>query len=248
MGRLSQRKILVTGAASGIGAATARLFVDEGAQVLLSDWNGEALTRIAQELSMPFRPTNVSDAAAVASCVAEAAANLNGLDGLVNAAGITNQARAEDTDLSLWHSILEVNLTGSFLMCREAIPHLRASGVGTIVNIASASGILPSFGGTAYGVAKAGQAMLSKYLAKELAPVVRVNSVCPGAVRTPMTASLGLDTETSGDAAALVKSTYALQRMAAPEEIAYAVLHLTSSESSFTTGINLVVDGGRTFH
>jgi NAD(P)-dependent dehydrogenase (short-subunit alcohol dehydrogenase family) len=246
MGRLNGRKALITGAGSGIGAATARLFAAEGAKVALLDRDAAALRGIATQCNAFSATVDVSDEAAVNKAVDGAVAALGGLDALVNAAGIASMKTAEETSLELWRSILDINLTGVFLVCRAAMGHLRTGSDATIVNIASASALLPSIAGAAYGVSKAGVDMLSKYLARELAPSIRVNSVCPGMVDTPMmSAMLPADTAT---VEANLKATYALQRVAKPQEIADAILFLTSRESAYITGISMAVDGGRTFH
>lgn len=246
VGRLDGRRVLITGAASGIGAATARLFAAEGAKLALLDRDANAVREMAQEINAFAVDVDVADEAAVQRAVDQAVAWLGGLDAVVNGAGIASMKRAEETPLDLWRSMLDVNLTGTFLVCRAAIPHLRACEGATIVNIASASGLLPSAAGAAYGVSKAGVDMLTKYLARELAPSIRVNSVCPGMVDTPMMAAMAPKGDPAVEAA--IKATYALQRAAQPHEIAGAILFLTSRESTYITGVSLAVDGGRTFH
>jgi NAD(P)-dependent dehydrogenase (short-subunit alcohol dehydrogenase family) len=188
---------------------------------------------------------DVRDETAVTAAVSGAHAALGGLDGLVNCAGVATVNRLEDTTLEEWRRLIDTNMTGVFLFCRAATPLLRASGDGSIVNLASASGLTPSFAGAAYGATKAGVVMLSKSLARELAPSIRVNVVCPGIVDTPM-----FEAMTGADAAAIsaIKAGYALQRLARPEEIAEAVAFLSGPRSAFITGVALAVDGGRSFH
>jgi NAD(P)-dependent dehydrogenase (short-subunit alcohol dehydrogenase family) len=240
MTRLAGRKILITGGASGIGRATAALFRSEGARVAVLDRPGGTADDI-------FVAVDVADAASVQRAVREAEAALGGLDGVVNAAGIFSAAGLADTTADLFSRTLAVNLTGTFLVVQAAAPILLASGGGTVVNIGSGVGITPTGpGSTAYVASKGGVIAMTKALAIELAPTVRVNVVCPGVVETPMTA--GFLRNAAGEVEPALAARYALRRPASPEEIAAAILFLTSAESSFVTGVTLPVDGGRTFH
>jgi NAD(P)-dependent dehydrogenase (short-subunit alcohol dehydrogenase family) len=172
---------------------------------------------------------------------------MGGLDGVVNAAGIFSAAGLPDTSPALFARTLAVNLTGTFLVIQAAAPLLLAAGQGTIVNIGSGVGLLPTGpGSTAYVASKGGVIAMTKALAQELAPTVRVNVVCPGAVETAMTASFIRNA--AGEVDPAIVRRYALRRPGEPEELAAAILFLTSYESSFVTGIALPVDGGRTFH
>ncbi len=245
--RLAGRKVLVTGGASGIGRATAALFRAEGASVAILDRSADAARSVAREVQGVAVAVDLADAAAVAPGVDEAARGLGGLDGVVNAAGIYLTAGLEDTTAEAFARTLAVNLTGTFLVAQAAAPLLRRSGRGTIVNIGSGVGLTPTGpGSTAYVASKGGVIALTKVLALELAPTVRVNVVCPGAVDTPMTA--GFLRTAAGEMDPGIAGRYALKRAAAPEEIAQAILFLTAHESSFVTGVALAVDGGRTFH
>lgn len=245
-GRLAGRRILVTGAASGIGWATAALFAAEGARLALLDRDpaGLAALRDASPGSVEA-VADVTDPAGVRAAVDGAAERLGGLDGLVNAAGIASVAGFRDTGPDLWRRIMAVNLDGPYLVCRACLPHLERGPAASIVNVASASGLLPSGANAAYAASKGGLITLTKALAAELGPRVRVNAVCPGTVDTPMVAGLG-----PRDAAfeARIRATYALGRMAEPAEIAAAILFLTAGDSSFVTGAALAVDGGRSYH
>jgi NAD(P)-dependent dehydrogenase (short-subunit alcohol dehydrogenase family) len=258
---LDGRKILITGGASGIGRATAALFRREGAHVAVLDRaaadiavtdrtvDGIAvLDRAGEDSDCIFVPVDVADPASVQQAVRAAAAALGGLDGVVNAAGIFSAAGLADTSAELFSRIVTVNLMGTFLVVQAAAPILLASGKpATIVNIGSGVGIMPTGpGSTAYVASKGGVIAMTKALAMELAPTVRVNVVCPGAVETPMTQ--GFLRDASGAVDPALASRYALRRPAIPEELAAAILFLTSDESSFVTGIALPVDGGRTFH
>ncbi len=241
MARLAGRKILITGGASGIGKATAALFRQEGAAVAVLDRAGSA-----QDGKM-FVPVDVADAASVQQAVRAAEAALGGLDGVVNAAGIFSAAGLTDTTADLFSQTLAVNLLGTFLVVQAAAPILLAGGAGTIVNIGSGVGITPTGpGSTAYVASKGGVIAMTKALAMELAPTVRVNVVCPGAVETPMTQ--GFLRNAAGEVDPALAARYALRRPATADELAAAILFLTSAESSFVTGVTLPVDGGRTFH
>jgi NAD(P)-dependent dehydrogenase (short-subunit alcohol dehydrogenase family) len=242
MSRLDGRKIIVTGGASGIGRATAVLFAQEGAAVAVLD-------RSAGPDGSTFVPVDVADAASVRQAVDAAAEAMGGLDGVVNAAGIFSAAGLADTTPALFSETLAVNLTGTFLVIQATAPRLLAAAAGraTIVNIGSGVGITPTGpGSTAYVASKGGVIAMTKALAMELAPAVRVNVVCPGSVDTPMTQ--GLLRNAAGEVNPAVAARYALHRPALPEEIAAAILFLTSVEASFVTGIVMAVDGGRTFH
>ena len=247
MGRLTGRKIIVTGGASGIGRATARLFRQEGASVAVLDRSDNAAKAVADEIGAVAVTCDVADPASVSAAVAKAAEAMGGLDGLVNAAGILSSAGLADTSAEVFARTLAVNLTGTFLVIQAAAPFIQAAGKGTIVNIASGVGLMPTGPGSiAYVASKGGVIAMTKSAAMELAPAIRVNSVCPGAVETAMTAG-HIRTE-AGDPNPAIVARYALGRHAQPEELAAAILFLTSDESSFTTGIALPVDGGRTFH
>lgn len=247
MARLSRRRILITGGASGIGRATAEVFSREGATVAVLDRSADGAAAVARAIGGHGIAVDVADPASVESAVAQAASALGGLDGVVNAAGILSAGGLADTTPAEFTQTLAVNLTGVFLIVRAALPHLRAAAGATVVNIASGVGLMPTGPGTiAYVASKGGVIAMSKSMAAELAPGIRVNVVCPGLVETAMTAPFLRDA--SGAVQADLAARYALKRPAAPEEIAAAILFLTGAESSFVTGIAMPVDGGRTFH
>lgn len=247
MARLQGRRIVITGGASGIGKATAELFVREGAAVAVLDQGAEAMAAAAKAIGCSGIAVDVADAASVASSIAQAEAAMGGIDGVVNAAGIFSSAGLRDTTPEQFARILAVNVMGTFLVIQAAAPHLRRAGRGTIVNIGSGVGLVPTGpDSTAYVASKGGVIAMTKAVAMELAPAIRVNVVCPGAVETPMTAAFIRDA--SGAPNPAIARRYALGRPAAADELAAAILFLTSDESSFVTGVTLPVDGGRTFH
>lgn len=244
MGRLAGRRVLVTGGASGIGLATAELCVEEGATVAVLDRDRAGLEHAARWLGVHPCEVDLLDEDRTAAAVHGAVSALGGLDGVVNVAGVDGGGqRLEDVDLATWQTVLGVNLTAPALVSREALPHLRRNDSATIVNVASGQGLVPSAPGmAAYCASKGGLVMLGRTLALELAPVVRVNTVCPGIVDTPL---LPDSFRTAG---AGPGSPYALERIAAAGEVAAAIVFLTSHESSFVTGTAMAVDGGRTYH
>lgn len=246
-GALAGRRILITGAAKGIGLATAERFLKEGASVAALDRDRHALQTLDGRLSI--FGADVTDPASLTVAIAGAAAALGGLDGVVNAAGIDLIADIENMELADWNRIIAVNLTGPMLVAQAVYPHLKAAGGGTIVNVSSGAGLSPLKHRTAYCASKAGLQMAAKALAMEAAEFgIRVNTVCPGAVETELFRS-SIDTQPDPVAAyETVRARYALQRIASPEEIAAAILWLTSAESSYVTGTAIAVDGGRTFH
>src|SRR3984893_18281293 len=237
-GRLAQRRVLITGAASGIGRRSALLFAAEGAALTLLDRSVKGLAEIARETGGLAVEADVTDEGSVAHAVEQGAAAMGGIDGVVNAAGIVIRGPVLEVGVADWRRVIDVNLAGIYIVGRSCLPWLAKATGATIVNIASGQGLLPNTPEmTAYAASKGGVVNLTRALAAELAPSIRVNSVCPGMVHTPMTADGPRDV-----------TPYALKRIADPLEIAHAILFLTGSESSFVTGAALAIDGGRTFH
>lgn len=243
MKRFVGRRIAISGAASGIGAAVAALFAEEGARLALLD-KSVISRELAASPSVGYTSeVDVTNADAVHRFMAEAAEAMGGIDGLVNAAGILQSGPLAQISFDDWKKTIDVNLTGTWLVCRAALDYLNAAENSTIVNISSGLGIRPVPNYAAYSASKAAVIALTKVLAMELAPKIRANTVCPGAVDTPMTAGLYADDVVRQASF----SNYALKRFGTALEIAQAVRYLTSNESGFVTGISLPVDGGRTF-
>ncbi|HDS0927416.1 TPA: SDR family oxidoreductase [Pseudomonas putida] len=236
--RLEGRRIVITGAASGIGRATAERFLAEGAKVSLLDRNHDALHALYSHTNAHCFAVDITDEAAVAHVTEQAAQNMGGIDGVVNAAGIMAKGSILDVPAEEWRKQIEVNLVGTYIVSRNCLRWMNDDAPATIVNIASAAGLLPNAPGlTAYAASKGGVINLTRCMAAELAPRIRVNSVCPGMVDTPM-----------ADGYRANVGNYALKRLADPAEICAAILFLTSNESSYVTGAALAVDGGRSFH
>lgn len=253
--RLEGRVAFVTGAAGGIGAATAVAMAAEGARVVVADVQDGSATvdRIAAAGGAALAVLcDVSDPAQVEAAVGAAVERFGSLDTLVNDAGISGgSSLLHETDVETWLQVLAVNLTGPFLCTRAAMPHLLASGRGRIVNVASTYGLVGAPMAPAYCASKGGVVNLTRQLAVDYSPQgVRVNAICPGYVDTDMggyRASLG--PEGSGEADARREAAAAQQpigRQAEADEVARVAVFLVSDESSFMTGAIVPVDGGCT--
>ncbi len=241
----SETKVaLVTGAARGIGLATARRFLAEGWRVALLDIEGQLLQGAAASLANPAATLalhcDVSDAAQVTAAMAEVEQTFGRLDALVNNAGIAVFAPLLETSDEDWNRILAVNLTGPFLCAKAAVPLMRAHGAGAIVNITSISAVRASTLRSAYGTSKAGLAHLTKQLAVELASFnIRVNGVAPGPVDTAMAKAVHTPEIRADYHDAIPLNRYGLE-----EELAEAIFFLSCERSSYITGQILAVDGG----
>ena len=240
--RFADRVAIVTGGASGIGAATARALAREGARVVVADVDREAGSRVAEEIGGRFERVDVADEAGVGRLVDGTASTFGQLDVLVSNAFATAFGAIASLEIADWNRTLAVTLTAVFTGLRAAVPALRASGGGAIVNVASISGLRGDRGLAAYNAAKAGVINLTRTAALELAPAaIRVNAVCPGLVDTPaLRRALGRRPEREE----ALRGAVPVGRLGRPEEIARAILFLASDEASYITGTTLVVDGG----
>ncbi len=237
--RLAGRRLVLTGAASGMGEGIARLFAAEGAHLFLLDLQEERLKQVADDIGQPWRTCDVSNEQHVNDAIAAAAVEMGGIDGLLNVAGILLHGGITDADYAAFQRVVAVNLAGPFLTCRAAMPHLKATGSGTIVNVASLAGVKPQPGLTAYTATKAGLIAMSQAMSGDVGPEVRVNIISPGVIQTPMTDFMwnkGVDYDLS--------QITALGRVGTPLDVAQAALFLTSHDSSFVNGANLIVSGG----
>lgn len=237
---MSGRKVLVTGAASGMGREVAMLFAREGASLSLLDRNEAGVREVAGALGMAGYCCDVADRELVNRVVAEAGEALGGIDGLVNAAGILDITPFVDLAPESWDRMMAVNLTGPFNVVKAALPFLCRAEKATIVNIASVSALMPMPGTAGYSASKAGLAMFTKSIAMDLGPSIRANSICPGVIKTEMTRYLWENPEHSQRAAERV----ALKRLGNTQDVAQAALFFSTEESGFTTGTELPVDGG----
>jgi 2-hydroxycyclohexanecarboxyl-CoA dehydrogenase len=251
--RLAGMAAIITGGAGGIGSATGQLFCEEGASVLLVD-RDEGSTREAVEAIRATVPAarvshvglDLSQESAAAAAVAAAIAAYGRLDCLVNNAGIRSYEPLAEAKSETWQAIISVNLLSYAFLAREALPHLRRSKAGSIVNVSSTHAFNPRAGMGQYDVTKAGIISMTRTLAAEEAPNgVRVNAVCPGPTLTPFHIRRGAAAgRTAADLQSEQRSDCWLGRWAEPREAAYPILWLASREASYVTAAAIMVDGG----
>lgn len=249
---LEGKTAIVTGAASGMGKAIAKLFAQEGANVVLADLNKEAANGVAQELpegKAHAVQTDVANDESVAAMVAETMSVFGSVDVLVNCAGVPQAfTPIEELTLDMWDKIMSVNTKSIFLTTRHTVPHMKAAKRGSIINIASIASIRARPGLNAYCASKGAAVMLSKALALELATdQIRVNVINPGPAETPMLGKfISGDAETveAGKKEIFIDSV-PLGKLIQPEDIAQAALYLASDLSKIVTGEVMNVDGGR---
>lgn len=237
-GRVADKVALITGGARGMGASHARRLVAEGARVVLADILDAEGMALAAELGTSARyiHLDVTNSQEWAAAVSDAVAGFGGLHILVNNAGIFGGAPLLDHPIDVWQRIIEINLTGTFLGIRAALPAMIASKGASIINISSVAGLRGAGSVHAYVASKFGVRGLTKSVAIEVAPHgIRCNSIHPGIIDTPMAA--GLEPH---------RYDYPLGRMARPDEVSSMVLYLASDESSYSTGSEFIVDGGLT--
>jgi NAD(P)-dependent dehydrogenase (short-subunit alcohol dehydrogenase family) len=241
---------IITGGASGIGLATARLLLQRGWRAAIIDSNRKALEEARGSLSgrdseLLVVEANLAIEDGVDSAVRQSIQTFGGLDAVVNSAGIQRYGNAEETSPALWREVLDVNLTAAFLVSRAAIPHMRKNSGGSIVNVGSVQSHVSQRGAVAYVTSKHAIVGLTRSMAVDYAAEnIRVNCVCPGTVDTPMfrwSASLDRDPD------AVVKACESMHpagRIAQPEEVAEVIVFLLSNAASFVTGTTIDIDGG----
>ena len=250
-GRLDGKTAVITGAASGIGAGTARLFIEEGARVIVADMQVDAGRALVAELgdSARFAEVNVLDEAQIAAAVDLAVSEFGQLDIMFNNAGIVGAVgRISEMSVEAWDNTISILLRGVFLGVKHAARVMLPQNSGVIINTASTAGVLGGLGPHAYTAAKHGVIGLTKSVANELAPnAIRVNAIAPGNTVTAMTASV-----TSGDPDDLENTNARIASMSplgyagVPHDIAAAALYLASDDARYVTGHTLVVDAGQT--
>ncbi len=248
---LSNKVAIITGAASGMGLATARLFVQKGAKVVMTDITEDKLVKAAETIganddSVLAVPMDVSSEHDWTNAVKKTVDAYNRIDILVNCAGIVTTSSVVDTTESEWERLIGVNAKGVWLGMKSVIPHMQSQGKGAIVNVASIAGLVGDKGGISYTASKGAALAMTKQAAKDYAKdSIRVNAISPGLVFTGMTSGNGIDTKEDA-AKAIGGETPLPPHVGDAEDIAYGAAYLASDDSKFVTGANIVIDGGWT--
>ena len=243
------KRVVITGSSRGIGRAAAEVFLEAGARVALNgrtaDSTAAGIAALGGGRHLVAAPGDVASVAGCEAIIAAAVEGLGGLDILVNSAGIGFSCPIGESDEAMWDATLDINLKGTFFCVKAALPHLQAAR-GNVVNIASDAGLIGEKGLSIYCASKGGVVNLTRAMALELAPDIRVNCVCPGYVDTDMVRRDGIEKAADRAAAEAALVAYApLRRIARPREIGKAIAYLASADAAFVTGAALAIDGGR---
>ena len=244
--RLKNKVALITGGAQGLGKEMAKSMIKEGARVIISDINEDVLQKTAEEISCDHLVLDVTNKDQWQQVITKINDDIGSLNILVNNAGMGGGGDVESTDIELWDLVHKVNLDSVFLGCKFAIPLMRDSGNGSIINISSMSGIVASHNTSAYNSSKAAVRHLSKSVALHCAKstnLVRCNSLHPVFTRTAMVQSM-IDAAPERNIEQKLINQIPIRRLAEPIDIANAAVFLASDEASFITGTELIVDGG----
>lgn len=249
MGRCEGKRALVTGGGSGIGAATARLLVQDGATVMLADRNVDAARSVASEIGAGAHATElqVTDQKSWDGAIAATLDALGGWNVLVNCAGILRRGTIESTSLDTWHDVIDVNLTGTWRGCRAAVAHMRENGGGGIVNLSSVSGLVGDSELCAYDASKGGVRLLTKSIAHyctENKLGIRCNSIHPGVIETPMVHNYIAEAPDPENERKLWDAFTPEGVSARAEDVAELIAFIVSDPSHLINGAELVIDGG----
>lgn len=249
--KLKDRVAIVTGGAKGIGWGIVKVLIQEGVKVVVVDWDEENGKATAEEMQKAggealFVKCDVSNEEQVASMIQATLEKYGKIDILVNNAGVGVYKTLLDTSSEDWDYCLGVNLKGQFLCSKYAIPHMQTMGKGSIVNISSVHSFQTVNGVAPYAASKGGITALTRNMAIDYGPTIRVNSIAPGWVLTPLIQSIFDSYDDPAEQQALVEKRQVMKRIGRPEDIGHAVAFLVSDEASFITGTQLFVDGGLT--
>jgi NAD(P)-dependent dehydrogenase (short-subunit alcohol dehydrogenase family) len=238
---LREKRILITGGAGGIGSMTAKRFLEEGAHVYVLDRNEAACQRLRKELPAlhGYVSANVADPDSVKRAFAEMDKLANGLDVLINNAGISIRHAFMDITPQEWRSVMDINLSGVFYVAQEAARRMLAGNGGVIINMGSTNGLAGYHYYADYNATKAGVIELSRSMALELAPKIRVNAVCPGFIMTPMQ-----EAEYTIEMRRAFENKLPLNKLGKPDDVAALFAFLASDDAAFITGQCFVIDGG----